>query len=528
VSEPVAGAPGVKQRADLLAEVLELTRGRVDPELTREAEVWLEGSAGRLTLGSDHTVVALAGATGSGKSSLYNRLAGLDLAAVGVRRPTTSWALACVWGNRSADDLLTWLDIPPRHRVMRGGSLAGLPTDDELDGLILLDLPDHDSTEIAHHLEMSRLVGAADVIVWVVDPQKYADTALHDGYLRPLADHQELMLVCLNHIDEVHDDRREALIADLRRLLAEDGMPDVPVLATSATRGDGVKEARAIVVERVQAKRAAADKVNADIRSLALRIQEQNGATSPGDIARASSDRLAGALEEAAGVEVLVRAVRLSRRHHTGRRVGWPVVSWLARFFPDPNARAGAGTRREPRPVPVERARVDAAVRRAADEIGARLPAPWTREVKRIAEDAMPRVSDDLDKALAAQHLDTTRVGWGWRLVQGVQIGLLVGLLAGVAWWVADAAGRVSATSFRGFPYGAWMAAATGAAGLLLALGMTAFVRVRATRFAEACGRAFADSVQAVADARVIGPIDELVATYRRSRELLLTILGKA
>ena len=53
----------------------------------------------RLALSRDHTVVALAGATGSGKSSLFNTIAGLpNCPRSGVRRPTTGVAHACVWG----------------------------------------------------------------------------------------------------------------------------------------------------------------------------------------------------------------------------------------------------------------------------------------------------------------------------------------------------------------------------------------------------------------------------------------------
>ena len=44
----------------------------------------------RTALVGGHTVVALAGATGSGKSSLFNALVGTPVATVGVRRPTTS------------------------------------------------------------------------------------------------------------------------------------------------------------------------------------------------------------------------------------------------------------------------------------------------------------------------------------------------------------------------------------------------------------------------------------------------------
>ena len=79
---------------------------------------------------------------------------------------------------------------------------------------MLLDLPDHDSTEVSHHLEVERLVGLTDLMVWVLDPQKYADAAVHQRFLAPLATHREVMLVVLNHIDEVAADGTRA---DARR-----------------------------------------------------------------------------------------------------------------------------------------------------------------------------------------------------------------------------------------------------------------------------------------------------------------------
>ena len=57
--------------------------------------------------------------------------------------------------------------------------------DSALQGVVLLDLPDHDSTEVSHHLEVDRLIELADLMVWVLDPQKYADAAIHDRYLAP-------------------------------------------------------------------------------------------------------------------------------------------------------------------------------------------------------------------------------------------------------------------------------------------------------------------------------------------------------
>ena len=87
-------------------------------------------------------------------------------------RPTTSKAMAACWGREVPNDLLDWLQVPTRH-VVSGGDPA-------LDGLVLLDLPDHDSTERAHRDEVDRLVQLVDMFIWVVDPQKYADAALHD------------------------------------------------------------------------------------------------------------------------------------------------------------------------------------------------------------------------------------------------------------------------------------------------------------------------------------------------------------
>jgi len=165
----------------------------------------------RLGLGVEETVVALAGPTGAGKSSLLNAVAGEELTAAGRRRPTTAAATAAVWGE-GGEALLDWLEIPRRHRLAGG----------ELDGLVLLDLPDFDSVERDHRLEVDRLVELVDLVVWVVDPQKYGDAAWHDDYVRRLAAYGESMAVVLNQADLLDPDSLEACRADLARLLAED------------------------------------------------------------------------------------------------------------------------------------------------------------------------------------------------------------------------------------------------------------------------------------------------------------------
>ncbi|MBD4580924.1 ABC transporter, partial [Xanthomonas citri pv. citri] len=56
-------------------------------------------------------------------------------------------------------------------------------------GLILLDLPDIDSVERGNREITSRLAGHVDVLVWVVDPEKYADAVLHREFLATMGSH---------------------------------------------------------------------------------------------------------------------------------------------------------------------------------------------------------------------------------------------------------------------------------------------------------------------------------------------------
>src|SRR6476469_4414768 len=133
----VTRSSDVGARVDGLERAAAGARGRVDDAVVDDAAAVAARAAGRLKLSADHTVVALAGATGSGKSSTFNALSGLELSAVGVRRPTTSWATACIWGEEGATDLLDWLGIPPRHQVVRNSMLDTAGETTALHGLVL-------------------------------------------------------------------------------------------------------------------------------------------------------------------------------------------------------------------------------------------------------------------------------------------------------------------------------------------------------------------------------------------------------
>jgi GTP-binding protein EngB required for normal cell division len=436
------GAP-IGDRLDALATAAATGRGRLDDQLVDRAETVVRRASGRLALSGEHTIVALGGATGSGKSSTFNALSGVEIAAVSVRRPTTSATSGVAWGADDAAEVLDWLGVQRRHQVHRDELSAG---DHELDGLVLLDLPDHDSTEVAHHLEVDRLVQLVDLLVWVLDPQKYADAAIHDRYLRPLATHKDVMIVVLNHIDEVAPARRRDMVQDLQRLLVADGLSGVPVLATSARHGDGIPELRALVAKRVSAKKAAAARLTADVTAVAGALQHQNGRTDPGELDRVNRTELVDAFADAAGVPTVVHAVERSVARRGSQHTGWLLTSWLSRLKPDPLKRlhldlgtsgkelTGLGRASTPEPTRVQRARVDTAVRSAADRIGDQLTPVWSDAVRRASVSRLDDLNDALDRAVVGTDLGVSRTPFWWRISRFLQVLLAIAALVGALW----------------------------------------------------------------------------------------------
>jgi energy-coupling factor transporter ATP-binding protein EcfA2 len=275
----------LSRRLDALAELIRIGRtrpgqpGQPDPRapgaddgtgfsqaLLDDAESVLTRAGERLRLSGNHTVVALGGGTGSGKSSLFNALAGATFSPPGVTRPTTRHVHACVWGMQGAAPLLDWLGVQRRHRYARASVLDSGESD--LDGLILLDLPDHDSVVAASMAAVDRLSKLADMVIWVLDPQKYADAAVHNRYLIPLAGHASVFAVVLNQLDLLIPQQARECGEDLRRLLDAEGLADTPLLGTSAQTGLGLVELRDLLMETVRRNRMVGMRIAADIDTL--------------------------------------------------------------------------------------------------------------------------------------------------------------------------------------------------------------------------------------------------------------------
>ena len=258
----------------------------------------------------------------------------------------------------------------------------------DLRGLVLLDLPDHDSTAVVHRLEVDRLVGLVDLLVWVVDPQKYADEALHRGYLRPLVGHDEVMVVVLNQVDKLAETEVETCLKDLRRLLDADGLATVRILATSATRGDGVDELRELLEGVVQGHSAFLTRTNADLDEAARKLAQGLAADEPDARRLPAADTLVSAMASAAGLPVLLDTVAAEYRREALKAVSWPLARWWTALGADPLRRLGLGGQAEGRlreltraslatPSPSQRERVDLAVHDVAGAVAERLPPRW-------------------------------------------------------------------------------------------------------------------------------------------------------
>ncbi len=542
----VRGSTDVLAKIEALGRAAVAGEGRLDPVLLSEASKVADRASQRLRLSGDVTVVALAGATGSGKSSTFNAITGLDLAAVGARRPMTTLPLACVWGDESAAELLNWLGIPRRHQVSHRSTLESSRSDD-LDGLVLLDLPDHDSTEMEHHLIVDRLVELVDVMIWVVDPQKYADAALHNRYLKPLAPYASVMAFTLNHADELTPTQRDRCVADFERLLRADGIKDPLVLATSAVTGLGHDELRDLLVKRVSDKKAARDRLAADVDRVADRLAAQCGTAKTPQIGKSDIAALVDALAGASGVPIVVDAVRRSYQQRCRVATGWPVTKWLLRFKPDPLRRLHLDVPKRPKRLgasslddavtvsrsslpaatPVQRARVDTAIRNIANTAAEGLSKPWADSVRTEVRMREESISDELDAAVARTDLGTgERPGW-WTGTQIAQWLLFLVTLVGGLWLASLVV--FSYLQLPDPPLPKWyripvptmMLLGGAAIGVLVAFGCRLFAIVGANRRARAVDKALRAELAKVADEQIVGPARAELDAYSRCRDQL-------
>jgi GTP-binding protein EngB required for normal cell division len=542
-AEPVfgGGQSDVADRLDGLSRAVEASRGRIDDEILAPAEMLSGRAAERLRLSGEHTIVALAGATGSGKSSLFNSLTDLELAGVGVRRPTTSWALACAWGPDGAQGLLEWMGIPPRHQVSRMSMLDQSSEDTRLDGLVLLDLPDHDSTEVSHHLEMDRLVKYADLLVWVLDPQKYADAAIHDRYIRPMASYSDVTMVVLNQIDRIPFEQRERALDDVKRILAAEGLPGVKALGVSATRGDGIEELKRELAARIRAKSSARGRLASDISAAAGVIAQVGGTADVPGISPADRQALDEALVECAGVSQVVSAIAASTRRQAALRTGWPLARWVGRLRKDPLSELGLESDLSlsalaraavPEASHVQRANAELAIRDLADKAAVGLERPWRDAIRDASNPPGHDIIDALDQAIHDTSLGVAKPSLWWRGVQVLQILAFVAMVGGLGWLAAQGIAQITSLDLpdigkvAGIPVAAAVAGGAIVLGIVLDLLSRLFARLGGRSRAKRADRQLREAIDTVSEERVIAPVQAELDSYTAYRRGILAAMG--
>lgn len=517
-----------------LAEAADVADGRLPEPAVAQARAVARRAQARRGLSQQLTVVAFAGSTGAGKSTLFNSVVGEDVAKTGVLRPTTSEPLAAIWQETPETvALLEWLGVTRWH-VVSGGAEA-------LADLVLIDLPDHDSTQSSHRAHVDHFVERVDLMVWVLDPQKYADALVHEQYLRRFSRHDDVTVVVLNQVDRLTVADASACLAHLRRLVADDGLTDAVVLATSNRSGEGLPDLAERILTAVAGRRTALARLAADAAAAADTLAA--AAEDPGTPVAGVGDlaRLTDALTDAAGAPVIAAAIEKSSRRRAVQAVGWPPVKWIARLRKDPVAqlrldRPGVDPRLVrsslPSNDPVARARANTAVREYADAAGAGAPQAWVQTTRAVADRAADGLADHLDQAVTRAPLVPARDPRWWRVFTAAQWALFGVAVTGGLWLLALAVlGYLQfhvgpAPRVEGFPVPTLLLVV----GLLGGVVLAALGRLLAGGSAARAARAARDALRAevgvVAEQQIAEPVAAELAGVERFRGALRAARG--
>ena len=467
----VLDAEHLDARLNAVRDALRLCPTEVPASLSIPAHKALDAVARRLALGVDHTVVALFGGTGSGKSSLFNALTQLNFADVGARRPTTSRAAACSWGD-DAGPLLDFLGVSSERRI-RGDSILDADDQGSMSGLVLLDVPDYDSVTTEHSLQVDRLVPLADILVWVVDPQKYADAALHDGYLRGLGARQEDMLVLVNQVDTLPESGLASLLDDVGSLLKDDGLSQVQVLPVSAVRGDNLDVVRSMLRQRVARESNAARTASAELDAITRRLRP-TVARNKVELDAELTEETTKVLLQASGAQAVEDSVRAG----------------LSRVLPRALAR----------PEPPSRTAVSSAHSTWVHRTSQGLPPTWARSLE---------ASVVTPETLAGQ---TAEAGHRQPLIDLLWWGGLRMVLGGVSWLTASVVREGLEVLHRSIEIAPVCLIAVGLMALLVA---TVRRRSRARREAQRYGQRVRDRLESVVERGLSRPAGKILDKHR-------------
>ena len=489
-----------------LKEAISYGEGRVPETVLLDAAETLERLSQRRELSTEHTVIGFFGATGSGKSTLFNAIAGQNIALSAPTRPTTSTVQAAIWEAEGSEELLDWLGIDKRvypqtqalaaegntaegseaaggvaapnavtepapglfNRIRRAvGGRGEMRT--RTGGLILLDMPDFDSVTTTNRDLAARMMRYVDVLVWVVDPQKYADAVIHRDFMVPLAASGAQALCVLNQADKLAPAEVPAVLASLTRLLQAEGTEAhllAAPIAVSARTGEGVDVLRDLLAQVAAAKSLSLQRTDAQLHATASQLRTYaggEGAVLAGAYALDAEQKLVQACYTSSHAEQVLQAATASYRRAAGQRTGWILTRWMSRLKADPLRRLHLGQQDETKSTSkaeksagmlgsdsenapelvasslpplsaAQKAGMANAVRQYSKQMANRIDEPWKRSMKEAALSREVELPDLLERDMMRIDYGLGRTRAPWIIFNALQWIALLSALAGVGW----------------------------------------------------------------------------------------------
>jgi hypothetical protein len=299
---------------------------RLSPQARAAVERW-RGDAAALRFHLRDTskgaapITVVLGGTGTGKSTLVNRVVGATVTATSFRRTFTTGPVAVA--SNGSEVPADWLgvvhdtaeqtDLPARGRA-DALVIVRAPLAAEAASPVVVDTPDLDGDQPAHHAQADRAFRWAQRIVFVVTPEKYQMTELLP-YYRLARRYAVPALFVMNKCEE------SAVVEDFCRQLAQRDWPDAPVFVVA--RDDAGYEPP--TEANLDALRAALRRADGDVSAdgianratdVVARLADQ--VIAPLRDARREADRLIAALRAmetpSPGVDVNPITQQLQRR----------------------------------------------------------------------------------------------------------------------------------------------------------------------------------------------------------------------
>ena len=489
-----------------LKDAISYGEGRVPETVLLDAAETLERLSQRRELSTEHTVIGFFGATGSGKSTLFNAIAGQNIALSAPTRPTTSTVQAAIWEAEGSEELLDWLGIDKRvypqtqalaaegdategneagggaaapnavtepapglfNRIRRAvGGRGEMRT--RTGGLILLDMPDFDSVTTTNRDLAARMMRYVDVLVWVVDPQKYADAVIHRDFMVPLAASGAQALCVLNQADKLAPAEVPAVLASLTRLLQAEGTEAhllAAPIAVSARTGEGVDVLRDLLAQVAAAKSLSLQRTDAQLHATASQLRTYaggEGTVLAGAYALEAEQKLVKACYSSSQAEQVLQAATASYRRAAGQHTGWILTRWMSRLKADPLRRLHLGQQDETKSASkaeksagmlgsdsenapelvasslpplsaAQKAGMANAVRQYSKQMAARIDEPWKRSMKEAALSREAELPELLERDMVRIDYGLGRTRAPWVIFNALQWIALLSALVGVGW----------------------------------------------------------------------------------------------